>query len=368
MFVIRREDTAAGQGSQNSSVEFTLRPFDPGDGPAIGALLAAEAATTAVGMTTRYHHDVYASLLVQHPDVIGVVATAPGYQGIVGMATAFLDQVHVEGQVFPRAQLENLKVRHDVRRQGLGRQLATWRIDEARRRFGGPGVVMAGVEGTNAASLATARSWASQILGPLRIVIGPTQRGAGRGGAVEVRDVEDADIEEVTAGSAAFHAGTNLYPRLTPDLLRAWLAPVEPGGRVRRYRIAASPGGSILAGGLVVQRFELMVDQIEHLPTPLAVLSRILPLVPRDGVIRTAEVMLAWHAPGQLEAGRRLWEQIRREWHDRATHVAAVVDPKSPAADMCRVSPLTLGPRLKLMVPVDSPVPLSESRPVVMIR
>jgi GNAT superfamily N-acetyltransferase len=349
-------------------VEFTLRPFEPGDGPAIGALLAAEAATTAVAMTTRYHHDVYASLLVQHPDVIGVVATAPGYQGLVGMATAFLDEVQVEGQLYPRAQLENLKVRHDVRRQGLGRRLAVWRIDAARRRFGGPGVLMAGVEGTNAASLATARSWARQIMGPLRIVIGPSQAGNVRLGDVTVRDIDDADLEEVVAGSNAFHAGTNLYPRLTQDLLRTWLAPVDPGGRVRQYRVAVSPAGSILAGALVVQRFELMVDHIDHLPTPLAILSRILPLVPRDGVIRTAEVMLAWYAPGQLEAGRRLWAEIRHEWHRRATHIASVVDPKSPAAQMCRVSPLTPGPRLKLMVPVDSPVPLSEMKPIAMIR
>ena len=69
-----------------------------------------------------------------------------------------------------------------------------------------------------------------------------------------------------------------------------------------------------------------------------------------------------------LEAGRRIWEAVRHEWHDRATHVATVVDPQGQAAEMCRVSPLTPGPRLKLMVPVDSPVPLSESKPVTMIR
>ena len=334
-------------------MDFTLRPFESYDGPAIGALLAAEAATTAIAITTRYHHDVYASLLVQHPYVIGVVATAPGYQGIVGMATAFLDEVHVEGQVFPRAQLENLKVRHDVRRQGLGRQLAAWRIAEARRRFSGPGVVMAGVEGTNAASLATAQSWASQIMGPLRIVIGPTQRGRARLGAVRVREIEEGDVDEVVAGS---------------DLLRPGLAAVLTGALMLTYRVVVSPGGSIMAGALVVQRFELMVDQIERLPRPLAILSKVLPLVPPDGVIRTAEVLLPWHAPGQLVAGQRLWEHIRHEWHGRATHVATVVDPKSAVAEMCRISPLTPGPRLKLMVPVDSPLPLSEVKPVAMIR
>jgi predicted N-acetyltransferase YhbS len=349
-------------------VEFTLRPFEPGDGPEIGALLAAEAATTAVAMTTRYHHDVYASLLVQHSEVIGVVATAPGYHGLVGMATAFIDEVQIEGQLLPRAQLENLKVRHDVRRMGLGRELAAWRIAEARRRFGGPGVLMAGVEGTNAASLATARSWASQMMGPLKIVIGPVQRGRPRLRDIRVRQIDDADVDEVVAGSNAFHADTNLYPRLTADLLRSWLTPADPGGRVRQYRVAVSPAGAILAGALVVQRFELMVDQIDHLPMPLAILSRIFPLVPPDGVIRTAEVMLAWHAPDQLEAGRLLWAGIRHEWHGRATHVATVVDPKSQAAEMCRVSPLTPGPRLKLMVPVDSPVPLSDSKPIAMMR
>jgi hypothetical protein len=35
---------------------------------------------------------------------------------------------------------------------------------------------------------------------------------------------------------------------------------------------------------------------------------------------------------------------------------------------MCRVSPLTPGPRLKLMVPVQSQIPLSETKPVTMMR
>ena len=349
-------------------MEFSLRPIEPTDGPAMGALLAAEAATTAVAMTTHYQHDVYASLVAQHAHVIGVVATAPGHEGLVGMATAFLDLVQIEGQLLPRAQLENLKVRHDMRRMGLGRQLAAWRIAEARRRFGGPGVVMAGVEGTNAASLATAGKWASQILGPLRIVIGPTTRGGPNLGGLRVRDIEDGDVEAVVAGSNAFHADTNLYPRLTADRLKAMLAPMDPGGRARQYRVAASPDGAILAGAVVMQRYDLMVDHIDRLPAPLALLNKVLALVPPDGVIRSLEVGLPWYAPGQLEAGRRLWEQVRHEWHGRATHVGAVLDPRNAAAAMCRVSPLTPGPRLKLMVPVDSPVPLSESKPIVMVR
>src|SRR5829696_126949 len=135
-------------------VEFRLRAMEPTDGPAIDALMRHEAQTTSMGMTTHYRHDIYDGLLAQHPTLFGVVAESPGIEGLVGVATAFLAEVTIGGRVYPSASLENLKVRQDVRRHGLGGRLAAWRIDEAHRRFGGEAVIVAGVEGSNAASLA----------------------------------------------------------------------------------------------------------------------------------------------------------------------------------------------------------------------
>ena len=359
---------SGGRAADNLSVNFTLRPMESSDGPALDALLTTQATATAVAMTTRYRYDVFASLLAQHPSLYGVVATAPGVDGLVGMATAYIDEVQVEDRLLPCAHLENLKVRDDVRRQGLGRQLAEWRIAEARRRFGDAGVTVAGVEATNAASIATARKWAGQVMGPLRIAIVPATRKASNVRGYRIRGIENDDVEAVVAGSNAFHADANLYPRLTGDRLRELLAPMDPGGPVRQYRVAVTPAGSIVAGVMVVQRFELMTDQIDRLPKPLALLNKIVHLVPVDGVIRTAEVSLPWFAPGQLQAGRHLWEEIRHEWHGRATHIGTVVDPKSEAAEMCRVGRLTPGPRLWLLVPVRSPVTLSEARPVSVWR
>src|SRR5829696_5068655 len=155
-------------------LDFSLRAMEPTDGPAIDALMRHEAQTTSMGMTTRYRHDIYDALLAQHPTLFGVVAESPGIDGLVGIATAFLAEVTIGGGVYPSAHLENLKVRHDVRRHGLGGRLAAWRIDEAHRRFGGKAVIAAMVEGSNTASLATARRWATEVLGPVRIVIGRT--------------------------------------------------------------------------------------------------------------------------------------------------------------------------------------------------
>ena len=111
-----------GRAADNRSVDFTLRPMEPADGPALDTLLTTQATATAVAMSTRYRYDVFASLIAQHPSLYGVVATAPGVEGLVGMATAYIDEVQVEDRLFPCAHLENLKVRDDVRRQGLGRQ------------------------------------------------------------------------------------------------------------------------------------------------------------------------------------------------------------------------------------------------------
>jgi GNAT superfamily N-acetyltransferase len=341
--------------------------MEPADAPELDTLMRAGGVTTETQMTAQYEHDVHASLAALHPGFFGVVATAPDMPGLVGMATAFIDEVQAEGQTYPCAYLENLKVRSDARRRGLGRQLAEWRIREARRRFGAEGIIVAGVDETNAASLATARTWASQILGPLRVVVGRTTRTAPDLAGLTVRELDGNDLDEVAEATNAFYADANLYPRQSAERLRRTLANSDPGGHLRVYRVAVTDGGLVVAGALVTQRYKLITDRIGRLPAPMAFVGRLLSLLPPDGVIRTCEVAMAWHAPGQLQSGRRLWQAILHEWHGKATHVDAVIDPRSGAAAMCRADRAP-GPRLRLMAPVHSPVLLSASRPLCLWR
>ena len=348
-------------------MDFTLRPLEPTDGPAIDALLRSEAQTTALALTTTYRRDPYASLLAQHPTLFGVVATAAGMDGLVGMATAFTDDVRIGDAVYPSAHLENLKVRHDVRRHGLGRRLAEWRIAEARRRFGADVVVQAGVDATNAASLATARHWATQVLGPVRVVIARMSGSAAPPRGVRVRPLEDRDVEAVVDGVNAFHAAYNLYPPQTPERVLASLAPTALGAPLRCYRVAETSSGRVVAGASVGQRFELMTERIEHAPRPLVLLSKVLPLLPPDGVIRTIELSLTWYAPGHEAAAQALWSAIRYEWSDRATNVAVQADERTPIANVFRAG-RAFAPRVRIMVPVQSRVPIDESRPVYLWR
>jgi predicted N-acetyltransferase YhbS len=338
-------------------VDFTLRPMEPADGPAVAELMRNEAQTTALAISTHYRHDVYASLLAQHPNLFGVVATAPGTDGLVGVATAFIEDARVGGEILPAAHLENLKVRHDVRRRGLGGRLAQWRIDEARRRFGGPGVIATALDATNAGSLATARRWSSQILGPLRIVIGRLGGSPSRSAGLRVRPMEDPEIETVVDRLNAFYEGVTLFPPQTPESLRALLAPTLFDERIRHYRVVVDLDGTVVAGAAVTERFKVMTDHIERVPRPIELLARVIPVIPPDRVIRSIELSLAWHARRRIDAGRALWDGIRHEWADRATNVACVVDPRGTLATAFR-SGRFLMPKVELLVPIHSPTPV----------
>jgi predicted N-acetyltransferase YhbS len=347
--------------------DFTLRPMEPRDGPAIDLLMRTEAQSTSMSMTTYYEHDVYQALLAQHPTLYGVVAEVPGRDGLVGMATAFTEEITVGGRVLPSAHLENLKVHHDVRRQGLGSRLATWRIEEAHRRFGGEGVITTGIEISNTGSLATARRWSTQTLGPIHVVVARVLSRAPVMRGITVRPIVDGDLEAVVLGMNGFYAGYDLYPPQTATGLTASLEPTTLGIVHRQYRVAVRDDGTVVAGAQVNERFKLLTDHLERIPRALALASRVAPLIPRDGVIRSVELTLAWHASGEQAAGRHLWDAIRHEWRDRATHAAGNADPRGPLFDMLHVGP-TMIPKIRLMIPVQSPTPLDEARPIYVWR
>jgi predicted N-acetyltransferase YhbS len=347
--------------------DVAMRSMAPSDGPAIDALMRSEAQTTRVSLSTHYLHDVYEALLAQHPTLFGVVVEKAGGDGLVGMATAFTDEVGVGGATLPSAQLENLKVRHDVRRQGLGSRLASWRIDEARRRFGRDGVIVAGVEASNAASLATAARWASQVLGPLRIVIGQTTPKRPTQSDLEVRPATDRDIEAIVESTNRYYAEHLLFPVFTASRLEASLGPTALGEPIRQYRVAVARDGTIVAGAELVERFKIMVDHIEQMPWPIAMLGRLSGQLPADRIIRSVELGGVWHADGQSAAVGHLWDAIRHEWRERATNVVAVNDPRGSLIDQFRVG-RSFAPRIELMVPVSSPVRLDERRLVYIGR
>ncbi len=351
----------------NAVTDFAVRPMKPTDGPAIDDLMRTEAQSTAVSLTTHYLHDVYEALLAQHPTLFGVVAEVPGINGLVGVATAFLDEMMVGGHIYPAVHLENLKVHHAYRRRGLGTSLAKERIDEARRLSGPDTIVTAGVEASNTASLATARGWSTQVLGPVRIVVGRTSTKAPELRDVEIRPLADTDIGPLVEALSAFYADHDMVPRQTPAGVAASLNPTRLGFPIRAYRVATDRDGTLVAGAGITERYKLMADHIDAMPLPVALLGRVTGLLPADRFIRSIELSLAWHARGRVDALRHLWDAIRFEWRDRATNIVALADPRGSLIDAFPVG-RTFAPRIELMAPVQSPILLDPNRLLYMWR
>ena len=128
-----------------------------------------------------------------------------------------------------------------------------------------------------------------------------------------------------------------------------------------------APDGSIVAGAGVGERFKLMTDHIDHIPLPLAVLGRVAGMIPPDRTIRSVELFLAWHAPGRVDAARQLWDAIRYEWRDRVTSVVGLADPRSTLIEAFQVGRMP-GPKVELVVPVRSPVPIAPDRLIYLWR
>ena len=139
------------------------------------------------------------------------------------------------------------------------------------------------------------------------------------------------------------------------------------GEPIRQYRVAVAPDGSIVAGAGIGERFKLMTDHIDRIPLPLAVVGRIAGMIPPDRTIRSVELFLAWHAPGRVDAARQLWDAIRYEWRDRVTSVVGLADPRSTLVEAFAVGRMP-GPRVELVVPVRSPVPIDAERLVYLWR
>jgi hypothetical protein len=169
------------------------------------------------------------------------------------------------------------------------------------------------------------------------------------------RALEERDVGAVIESLDAFYAGYDLYPKITPERLAALLAPTTLGPSIRQYRVADAEDGTLIAGAMVGERFKLMVDQLG-----------VDGMAPSQ-VDRSIEVNLAWHAPGRLDAGRGLWDAIRDEWRDQATHVAAQADPRGSLVEMFHIGRTTV-PQIEIVIPVASPVGLDETRPVYVWR
>ena len=328
-----------------------LRPMRASDGPAVTHLMENDPPHKGMSLTTRFQADAWQVWTALKPDIAGVVVEDESGE-IIGTATVSFEEVMFEGEKRPSAYLENLKVHHAHRGKGLGTQLAQWRVDQARERFGDSGVIMTGTSTDNTASINTMKKWCKQFFSPLRNAIRPPlSRLPAPMAGVTVRAPEPREYEQIAEQANRFYAGYNLYAPLSADGLERDLRPAPLN--VHDYRVAVNQRGDILAGMALSNRGQLMVEEVSNVPTPLKVMNTILRVLPDDSRIRILEGNSLWFT--QIEAARYLWQSVRYQFRDVTTSVACTFDPRTPLQEVFQIKPWHM-PKIEIILAINGPV------------
>lgn len=344
------------------TARFTLRPMQPEDGAALQHLMETDPPSGGMSSTTRFRVDPVRAWQTLKPNIMGVVAEMPGGDGLAGCATVAFSTVQYNGRRLTTALLENLKVHHTQRRQGLGAQLAAWRVDTASARFrqensDGDGVIVTATSTDNTASLATMRTWAGQFFTPLAISIRPALGHAPRLlPGVVFRPVQRAEYEAFAEGANRFYADFNLYSPLSAEALARQ---VENAPEVFSIYGGFNAGGRMVAGALLCHRTPLMVDEFASIPLPLRVINRAVHLLPEDGKLRLTEVNAIWAEDSSI--GHALWEYVRYAYCEQASTFSLSYDPRSPVAAIVRPRRWHV-PKVNLVLALHAPDPMDERR------
>jgi predicted N-acetyltransferase YhbS len=340
--------------------KYNLRAMEPSDAHAVSQLI-----TEFDGdLVTRFLVDPYQAIRFGTEfQTLGVVVECEGVDGLVGMGTVRFGKVQFNGELFPFAFLDGLKVKSEFRGHGLGYRIAQWRIQKARETLGDRCVLATGMLYDNYASHAVAAKWCREFAeSALHIMILPVRTSPPNlSSGVTVREVELHEYEEFAARQNRFYKDYHLYSPSSVDSMTNALGVSVEGRNPYRYFAAVDKNGNLLAGAQIWARGMLKSDTINHPSAPLRAMNSILHLLPPDFTIRDIAVNGLWYEPGQLDAARFLWESIRWECGDQGTTITAGFDPRDPARLAITLHPWHQ-PRPQITLAIHGPEPMDRSR------
>src|SRR5699024_8317747 len=118
--------------------------------------------------------------------------------------------------------------------------------------------------------------------------------------------------------------------------------------------------GRLVAGMGLREEGRLRSLRVVRMPSAVRVASRLLRVVPPDGVMRNVLLDKVWFAPGHAHAARRLWDEARWRMRGTGTAVVGTYDPRGPLREVLSTPPWI--PTTSFTLAVRSPVPLDPDR------
>ena len=343
-----------------SNYQFTLRELRPADSLALVKLI------TEFGgdLTTRFQVDPYLAIISGTEfRTRGVVVECAEYDGLVGMGTVRFSKVQYNNEVLPLAFLDGLKVKEEFRGNGLGYQIASWRIQKAREEFGDHCVIGTGMLHDNHASHAVASKWCREFAEAafdVRFVPMLTRRPKSLAG-MNVGEINPDEYEEFAHKQNQFYGEYNLYAPGSPNSIAGALDVSVEGKKPYRYFAARDAQGHLLAGAQTWARGILKSDTVNNPPSLLRILNKVVHFLPQDFTLRDVSVSGLWYESGQIKVAQFLWAMLRWECRDQGTILATAFDSRDPAMDVVKLKPWNQ-PRPKITIAIHAPSLLDRDR------
>ena len=343
-----------------STQKFTLRELQPSDSLAVAKLITE----FDDDLTTRFQVDPYLAIISGTEfRTRGVVVERGGYDGLVGMGTVRFSKVQYNDEVLPLAFLDGLKVKEEFRGNGLGYQIASWRIQKAREEFGEECVISTGMLHDNHASHAVASKWCREFAESafdVRFVPVLTRRPKSLTG-IDVREINPDEYEEFAHKQNQFYSEYNLFAPSSPNTIANALDVSVEGKKPYQYFAVVDADGNLLAGAQTWGRGLLKSDTVNNPPRLLRVLNKVVHLLPPDFTLRDVSVSGLWYESGQIKIAQYFWEMLRWECSDQGTILATAFDSRDPAIDVVKLKPWNQ-PRPKITIAIHAPSPLDRDR------
>jgi predicted N-acetyltransferase YhbS len=339
----------------------TIRAMVADDSAGLRALFEAAPDTGAVRIRVRHLIPSVVAVTGTRPESLGVVADVPSI-GVVGAAAMSYITVGIDGARARAALLHSLAVAPAHRGSGIARSLTAWLVARARADLGDGAPLVAGIQDGNDASIANARRFATQLLGPITIGGSPIRSRSRPGPDWDVGPAGPQELDVAARELNHFHRGHQLWADRSPEDLMAWLAFSPLGEPIHHVWLARDRAGSILAGALFTESFRTVVREVLTIPLLLRVINPVVKVLPADGRITLLDIGPLWFAPGRIDAARALLAGASRHWAGRATHLGFGHDPRGPIRPLLPSGPFAAASRI--WIAVGMPRVVTEDRPI----
>lgn len=340
-----------------------LRPLTEPDGPALAGLSFSAPVNGGIGYAANYYVDAVRGARALYGDMDGVAATPPGSTRMVGVGITRYGDCLYEGDLLPFALIGNLVVHPDFRNQGLIEALVEWQIQKARERVGEGGLLMANYQRGNLAYDRVFRRVLKGRAGPLLYHVlrglpdAPTAPGLN---GLSVGPLGEDELEQFSARLNAFYEGFNFHQPASPATLSEQIARTPFTSPIRHAYAAVDARGNLLAGLLVNEEYRVRELEIRSLPASLALINRVLRIIPAGGAVREVLLNHVWFQPGQARAARHMIDTVRWIWANRATSFSTLIDPRGPLDALIPRRPWSVTTRTVLAV--QGPRPMNGGR------